>query len=509
MLSLVSLLLLTGAARAKVTLVETIPIHGCELKLTPGAVHTWQAQTALISGAEKTLDFTAMYENLLAQDDSGWLDPKDHSLGNKTSTFTESLEGLGLDQSKAVFKALVAAAARGIHIRLLTADRSTWDDSPLVAALKRESAKSAGGTFEMRKFDTAAFYGKGAGTMHTKLFIADAQRTYIGSANLDWASLSQVKEFGVLADSGAVAADAGKAFENFWRGAAIPSKDPHPSTSTFDPEIDAERVVPRWSDIVPAAGRAPNPLAGVDVGSSSPDRPLRLAGNSTAYISAAPPEFRGDGGRAADDAGIVAVINDARATVDLSVMDYHASSMYVDPDPYYWPRFNDAVLQAAYTRGVSVRLLVSWWSHSKCDMLTQLRALQLSADACRKKEKKKKRRGCAGTVAIKVMRIPGWDRTADYWKAKKAARDGKRYEKQPYPANTRVSHGKVVVTDRRVNIGTSNWDWGYMHNKVGVSFNSDDAELRRQLQAAYERDWSSPYAEELDTFVANNESKCS
>ena len=52
--------------------------------------------------------------------------------------------------------------------------------------------------------------------MHMKLWIADAHTTYIGSANLDYASLSQVKEFGVLAKSGAIAKDAQHVFSKFW-----------------------------------------------------------------------------------------------------------------------------------------------------------------------------------------------------------------------------------------------------------------------------------------------------
>ncbi|KAH8054164.1 N-acylphosphatidylethanolamine-specific phospholipase D [Aureococcus anophagefferens] len=40
--------------------------------------------------------------------------------------------------------------------------------------------------------------------MHMKLWVADGASAYVGSANLDWASLAQVKEFGVLVEDGAV-----------------------------------------------------------------------------------------------------------------------------------------------------------------------------------------------------------------------------------------------------------------------------------------------------------------
>ena len=39
----------------------------------------------------------------------------------------------------------------------------------------------------------------GAGILHTKLWIIDRMHVYIGSANMDWRALTQVKELGFLA----------------------------------------------------------------------------------------------------------------------------------------------------------------------------------------------------------------------------------------------------------------------------------------------------------------------
>ena len=38
----------------------------------------------------------------------------------------------------------------------------------------------------------------GAGVLHTKLWLVDGKHFYVGSANFDWRSLTQVKELGVL-----------------------------------------------------------------------------------------------------------------------------------------------------------------------------------------------------------------------------------------------------------------------------------------------------------------------
>jgi hypothetical protein len=57
-----------------------------------------------------------------------------------------------------------------------------------------------------------------------------------------------------------------------------------------------------------------------------------------------------------------------------------------------------------------------------------------------------------------------------------------------------VNHAKYVVTDRRVNIGTSNMAWGYFYNTAGASFNSNSTTLRAALEQIFLRDWNSPYA---------------
>lgn len=83
--------------------------------------------------------------------------------------------------------------------------------------------------------------------------------------------------------------------------------------------------------------------------------------------------------------------------------------------------------------------------------------------------------------------MPGWNSTAGPDAA--------------FPQYSRVNHAKYIVTDRRVNIGTSNMQWSYFYQTAGTSFNSDDARLRNQLQSVFERDWNSAYTTTLDTFL--------
>ena len=86
----------------------------------------------------------------------------------------------------------------------------------------------------------------------------------------------------------------------------------------------------------------------------------------------------------------------------------------------------------------------------------------------------------AGQLEIKQFIIPGWDSTSGSMRR--------------YPGHTRVNHTKYIVTDRRINIGTSNMTWDYFASTAGSSFNADHPTLVRTLQSVFDRDWASSYA---------------
>jgi len=54
----------------------------------------------------------------------------------------------------------------------------------------------------------------GGGVLHTKLWLIDRTHVYVGSANMDWRSLSQVKELGLIAlNCSCLAKDYAKIFD--------------------------------------------------------------------------------------------------------------------------------------------------------------------------------------------------------------------------------------------------------------------------------------------------------
>ena len=101
-----------------------------------------------------------------------------------------------------------------------------------------------------------------------------------------------------------------------------------------------------------------------------------------------------------------------------------------------------------------------------------------------------------GSLAVGVFTVPGWQDTEPAVNASTGATTAPAR----FPPFSRVNHAKYVVTDRRVNIGTSNMDVSYFYQTAGASFNSDGAGIRTVLQSAFDRDWHSSYTTPLQEF---------
>lgn len=145
----------------------------------------------------------------------------------------------------------------------------------------------------------------------------------------------------------------------------------------------------------------------------------------------------------------------------------------------WWPLLFDALLQAVTTKGVQARILISKWAHTSAFVNPYLIALDKAAKAGRMNSNM-----TAGRLEIRRFVIPGWDSTAG--------------QDRNFPGHSRVNHNKYIVTDRRINIGTSNMTWDYFTNTAGCSFNSDHPDLLQKLQEIFDRDWDSQYSYSLE-----------
>lgn len=459
---------------ARAYLVESIPVGLEDLRGTLGARYTEDVLVDLTNGAKSTIDLTAMYWALV---------PDPESVDEKGFT-DEQFKQMGTGFGRMLYLALRQAAKRGVSIRIL--------QGPGFGGQKQESDKlreEFPERISIHSIEMGKWYG-GSGIMHQKIWIFDSSHVYVGSANMDWKSISQVKEMGIVVeDCSKLADDARRYFESWLNFSALTPA----SVKVFDPIVRINRLVPNWSALAPAAVRCNSPLAHANYATEySWNSPLSLTLNGEPggmFLTGCPAELLGSG-RTWDGDGIIHTIDDARESVCVSVMDFAPIGLYartstgapVGDEPVipndtvvWWPSFADAILSAVLTRKVYVRLLVSKWAHTSGLIEPLLRALQMTADAGRAD-----RYLTAGQLEIKLFIIPGWDSTSG----------GSR----KYPGHTRVNHTKYIVTDRRINIGTSNMTWDYFSSTAGSSFNADHPTLVRTLQAVFDRDWASSYA---------------
>ena len=466
-------------SKARAYLVESIPKGLEDLRGTPSIRYTEDVLVELTRLARSKIDLTAMYWNLLP-------DPKS---ADESGFSDEQFAAMGADTGRALFEALREAAVRGVRIRILESPGFSASTKPESAILRDEFPD----VVEVFEVDMSRWYG-GSGIMHQKLWIFDDRHIYLGSANMDWKSIMQVKEMGVTVENcPELATDAARYFEGWCCFSRIPPS----STEVFDPSARVTRSVPCWSALVPKEARAPSPLDEVKFGTDHPiGEPLVVDLNGEMgglFLTGCPPEVLGPG-RSYDGAGLVHTIHDARRSVCISVMDFAPTGLYgragggVSPiagdaliptdTPVWWPSLIDAILSAVLTRKVYVRLLVSKWAHTASLIAPLLCSLQQTADAGRQGK-------CFGTgqLEIKEFIIPGWNDTTSVHRE--------------FPGHSRVNHTKYIVTDRRINVGTSNMTWDYFTSTAGCSFNTDHRSLVRTLQSVFDRDWASPYAYRL------------
>ncbi|XP_045449871.1 5'-3' exonuclease PLD3-like [Melitaea cinxia] len=387
------------------SLVESIPEGHM---YPPNATHmpTKNAWLDLIDEAQTSIEIASFYWTLRF---------------NEEYPYNSSIEG------EQVFQALLAAGTKR-KIDLKIAQNWPTKSNPNIDTEYLVKKKAA----QVRSLNFSKLLG--GGVLHTKFWIVDRKHFYIGSANMDWRSLTQVKELGVLAyNCSCLATDLAKIFEVYW------------SLGTADAVIPDSWPTELSTDI-------------------NMQHPINISdGNTTygAYITSSPPPLS-PAGRTNDDDAIVNIINSAEEFVYIAVMDYGPALEYA-PKLKFWPKIDDAIRRAALEARVRVRMLISWWRHSQPAEDHFLASLAALARAYPR-------------VDIQVRRfiVPS---TPDQ-------------DKIPY---ARVNHNKYMVTDRAAYVGTSNWYGDYFIDTAGVAIVTDGA-LLVSLRALFERDWASPYA---------------
>lgn len=157
------------------------------------------------------------------------------------------------------------------------------------------------------------------------------------------------------------------------------------------------------------------------------------------YLSSSPLSFNPTG-RTNDIDALLNVINSAKHYLCLSVMDYSPSFLY-SKEKAYWPTIDNALRDAAITRGVKVRFILGYWIHTRPDILKHLRSLNELRDM----------KPHGGSIQVRLLKIPFTNSTQHLI---------------PY---SRVDHAKFMVSDVHAFIGTSNWSADYFVSTGGAS----------------------------------------
>lgn len=543
-----------------ITLVETIP---SDLNLKRSGLHTphnltGPALIGLIKDTKETLDLTAMYWSLEANNpiEGACLDSsKTKCCGNNQGCATplnqcsneckyrqffssQQMKEMGADIGTQLYQALEDALQRGVKVRVVESPGFGGKDEAMTLQTKYPN------NLQIRIVNmkappegTAANSWYGGGIMHAKLWLADANSNkgkptfYIGSANMDWKSLAQVKEMGAIVSANSPDNELVKDFKNMyemWWAFSDPTLSGYqiqkgvrkavktmsisgsggklgtpPTTIVYDPSIAAKRQVPVWSELsgtqIPNAAYtiAKKTIQNEIVPNWNSPLKLDLNGeNGNAFISGAPDEVIVPN-RTKDRVAIVNTIKNADKYVCISVMDFTPTSIYLvssdgKPLDIWWPDFFDAILYAVFQKGVTVKVLVSLWSTSPHVEGPFLQKLQDMASVCKIAQSDPNWSGApgfpgkvpCGSVEVRRFIMPGWDKTY-------SGSEGIPYTNlNPlYPSFSRVNHTKYVVTDKQVNIGTSNWTWGYFFNTAGASLNLTHPSVVDSMKRIFDEDW--------------------
>ncbi|XP_051242421.1 5'-3' exonuclease PLD4 [Dicentrarchus labrax] len=400
----------------RMVLVESIPQHmKYKANVTLG-VPLEKAWKDLISMAMDQVDVASFYWTLTGED----------------INVNSSSDIPGRD----ILKELEELPSRNVSVRVVTSVPSVRTNSTDLKILKQKGV-------QVRNVNFGRLTG---GVLHSKFWIVDRKHVFIGSANMDWRALTQVKELGVVIyNCSSLAKDLHKIFQSYWVMGQSNSSLPQPWPAKYDTDINKHHPLLVKTDNV----------------------------SSMLYLTGSPPSFCPPS-RTQDLEAITSIISEARHFVDVAVMEYFPTTRFEKPQRY-WPIIDDAIRTAAFERKVKIRMLISCGEDSDPAMLPFLKSLA-SMDSTHQNI----------SIQIKLYIVPVGNQSDI-----------------PY---SRVNHNKYMVTDEVAYIGTSNWSGDYFLNTAGVGLVisqhaphpvSKTEALQSQLRAVFDRDWHSEFAVHL------------
>lgn len=270
----------TGFGDSKIEVVQSVPIE-TNLEV-PGIRLTQQVWLDMINSAQNSIDLEEFY------------------IGNKSG---EALEP--------VLSAISAAASRGVHVRLLVDSKFYKNYSQDPNRLNQIP------NIQVRIIDFAS------GVQHSKYFIVDQDKIYVGSANFDWLALRHIHEIGLHITDPVVGKDLESVFAKDWEeGSPVQMK------ASFGMDLQSYFTS----------------LLSSPSGSFSP---------SELRVVASPPS-RNPEGVADSLTAILDLLSTAKKSIKIQVYQY---STKANRSSSRWTAL-DSAIRAAAARGIQVQLLV-------------------------------------------------------------------------------------------------------------------------------------------------------
>ncbi|XP_068436975.1 5'-3' exonuclease PLD4 [Clinocottus analis] len=335
-----------------------------------------------------------------------------------------------------ILKDLEELPSRNVSVRVVTSVPTVPTNSTDLEILKQKGV-------QVRKVN---FGRLTRGVLHSKFWIVDRKHVFIGSANMDWRALTQVKELGVVVyNCSSLAKDLHKIFQSYWDMGQSHSSLPQPWPSKYDTAINKQHPLLVKTENV----------------------------SSRLYLTGSPPSFC-PLSRTQDLEAITSILSEAQHYVDVAVMEYFPTTRFEKPQRY-WPFIDEAIRIAAFERKVKIRMLISCGRDSDPNMLPFLKSLASIDNPHQDMD-----------IQIKLYIVPVGNQSDI-----------------PY---TRVNHNKYMVTDKAAYIGTSNWSGDYFLTTAGVGLVVSQhaphpiwktKALQGQLRAAFDRDWYSEFAVDI------------
>lgn len=474
-----------STSSCKAWLVQSIPTDMPHLSHVPGVLSTGDVLRWMAANSTRRLDVIAQYWQLLASPD----DPRSGDYGYTQ----DQMHKFGAHQGAAVYQALDAAADRNVNIRLLS-------HSGVYPTFTLEPSKLAYGRSNVKNVTLLLKDWWGSGIVHAKVWISDNRDVYIGSANNDWKSLTQVKEVGIyLSGCPVIAKKVEVYFNNLWTLASLNSSAY--TKTVMDQQWQVERKVPCWSHFIKPKERCKSPLPkyvetphvdGYPILSDPymSEISIRTPGSNystelpqVSYLSFAPPELSFGSYQSDEQAWIDAIKSvGTKDTVRINTMDWLGQSQFTD-QTIFWSSLSSAISEVVFSKHATVKILVAYWAHFINSTDEYLKYLLYTNNLCSSSKYNK----CSGKVEIKYYVVPGFNNTGP------AIHNGSSTG-NIYPDFTRVNHGKYAVSNVRAHIGTSNLVWDYFYVTAGVSFGTYNTAIVSQLKEIFDADWNSPYA---------------